>query len=37
MTANSIGIASTRQAEKAAKDLNELSRTLTETVEQYQL
>jgi len=30
-------LASTRQAEKAAQDLNELARTLTGTVEQYQL
>ena len=30
-------LASTRQAEKAAQDLNELARTLTETVTQYQL
>jgi methyl-accepting chemotaxis protein len=29
-------LASTRQAEKAAQDLNDLARTLTETVEQYQ-
>jgi methyl-accepting chemotaxis protein len=30
-------LASTRQVEKAAQDLNELARSLTETVEQYQL
>jgi methyl-accepting chemotaxis protein len=30
-------LASTRQAEKAAQDLNDLARSLTETVEQYQL
>jgi methyl-accepting chemotaxis protein len=30
-------LASTRQAEKAAQDLNDLAGTLTETVEQYQL
>ena len=30
-------LASTGQAEKAAQDLNELARTLTETVEQYKL
>jgi methyl-accepting chemotaxis protein len=30
-------LASVRQAEKAAQNLNELSRSLTETVEQYQL
>ncbi len=30
-------MASTRQAEKAAQNLNELARSLTETVEQYQL
>jgi methyl-accepting chemotaxis protein len=30
-------LASTRQAEKAAQDLNEVARSLTETVEQYQL
>jgi methyl-accepting chemotaxis protein len=30
-------LASTRQAEKAAQDLNELARGLIETVEQYQL
>jgi methyl-accepting chemotaxis protein len=29
-------LASTRQAEKAAQDLNDLARSLTETVEQYQ-
>jgi methyl-accepting chemotaxis protein len=30
-------LASTRQAEKATQDLNELARRLTATVEQYQL
>ena len=30
-------LASTRQTEKAAQDLNELSRRLTETVDQYRL
>jgi methyl-accepting chemotaxis protein len=30
-------LASTRQVEKAAQDLNELARSLTGTVEQYQL
>ncbi len=30
-------LSSTRQAEKAAQELNDLARTLTETVEQYQL
>ena len=30
-------LASTRQAEKAAKDLNDLARSLTQVVEQYQL
>ena len=30
-------LASTHQAEKAARDLNDLARTLTETVEQYEL
>jgi len=30
-------LASTRQAEKATQDLNELARRLTQTVEQYQL
>jgi methyl-accepting chemotaxis protein len=30
-------LASTRQAEKAAQDLNELARTLTDTVALYQL
>jgi methyl-accepting chemotaxis protein len=30
-------LASTRQAEKAAQDLNDLARSLTETVERYQL
>jgi methyl-accepting chemotaxis protein len=30
-------LASTRQAEKAASDLNDLARSLTETVEQYRL
>jgi len=29
-------LASTRQAEKAAQDLNDLARSLTETVKQYQ-
>jgi hypothetical protein len=31
------GLASTRQAEKSAQNLNELARSLAETVAQYQL
>jgi methyl-accepting chemotaxis protein len=35
--ATTQSLASTRQAEKAAQDLNDLARSLAETVEQYQL